>query len=714
MGRCIVFELAKVWGRRRFIVSAAAIFLLNVFVLWYTNLSDGMEPELSAYKALERDIADMSETEKQDYIEKLHEDIQGVSVVRDILMFQKMSGEMGEALAEQEIVFINEIYEEMTKVCAYPEYLDHIQDNKSNLSGISIFADETGDSFSSRNIAKSAADYSGLSGVTITFFPSKGIAGAMKNSYSDVLLILSVFLFGGSLMDEEKEKRLFLITRATVFGRGRSIEAKLTALAIHCMLASGLIYGSNLFYFAWTTGLGNLSRSIQSVAPFMESCCRFSVLTFILLSVLTKGAVLFVIGCVIVIVSIISKQSFVPWLTVGAVLAGNLILYQCIPAWSVFNWLKYLNIIGLLRTENIYGSYLNFNFGGWPIDRTLASAGILLLFVNIGIAAAILLFLSCGNFEWKKAGELRLPFVSDMAIHSNLFRHEGYKIFMMNHAALVLIIFAVLLGYQRLSAQYYLSIKEAYYQNMMLQLEGPLTLEKEALIAGERERYESAFAQIERIDQMAAEGELDERTAESMKTPYDSEAAFYPAFQRVLMQYEWIQENGGSFIYDTGYLYLFGVIDDGYLMDFILLTVCFILAFSHTMMVEYEKGLWPLLSATARGKKMIIRRKVVACLLAAGPVSLVPWVCRAIRLHQTYPLHGMMTPIHVMPDFCQVGPDIPVLLVLLAAGSLWFLAACVTAGVVLILSWRLKSHLQVIFTSVLVLLIPLLLKMMLF
>lgn len=340
--------------------------------------------------------------------------------------------------------------------------------------------------------------------------------------------------------------------------------------------------------------------------------------------------------------------------------------------------------------------------------------GILLLLTIIVIAAAIFLFLGRENFEMKKTGAVRLPVVSDMAIHSQLFRHEGYKILIMNHAAIVLIIFAVLLGYQRLSAQYHLSMKETYYQNMMLQPEGPLTPEKEALIAEEREKYESAFAQIERIDQMAAEGELDERTAESMKAPYDSEAAFYPAFQRVLMQYEQIQENGGSFIYDTGYLYLFGVNSDGFLLDFILEIVCLLLAFSHTMTVEYEKGLWPLLSATARGRKQIMKRKVMVCMLGAFLVGLVPWICRIIRIHASYPLHGLLVPVHNMPDFCQVAPDIPVILWLLGLVWLWLLALAVSTLIVLFLSWRSKSHLQAIFTSVLVLLIPLLLKMMLF
>lgn len=739
MSRLIIFELTKIWGRRRFVILALVIFMMNIFMLWYTNLSDGAKPELSAYKALQRDIVSMPESKKQDYIGKLHEDIQGLSVVWDMLMLRKMSGEMGEALAEQErekhpgvfehyykifqeggylkytdsfeqeAALINEVYEEMEKVFAYHDYLEAIENSGSCLGGISIFGEDTQDTYSSRNIGKSVKDYKSLYDVKITFFPSKGIAGAMKNSFSDIFLVLSVFLFGSSLMNEEKSKRLFLITRAAFYGRGNSMAAKLMALAIHCITAAIVIYSSNLLYFSWTTGIGKLSRSIQSAAPFMESNYNISVLTYILLSILTKGTVIFIIGCTILIVSIAAKQSFWPWLAGGILLAGSLILYECIPAWSVWNWLKYLNLIGLLKTENIYGSYLNFNFGGWPVSRSCASVWMLLILTAAGVSGAVILFLKCSNLEYKQIGEVRPPLPLNRGIHSSLFGHEGYKILIMNRALIVLMLFAVLLGYQRLSAEYHLSVRESYYRSIMLQLEGPLTPEKEVLIAGEEQRYDTAFAEIERIDELAEKGELDAKSAESMKSPYYSEVIFYPAFQRVMLQYEWLKAEGGSFIYDTGYLYLLGVIDDGYRMDFILLTVCFILAFSHTMTVEYEKGLWRLLNATARGRSMIVKRKVAVCLLTALAVSLVPWVCRGIRLNQTYPLHGIMAPINVMTDFRCISIRIPVLVVLLAAAGLWLLESAVTALIVLALSGRLKSHLQVLFISAAILLIPLIL-----
>lgn len=280
MNRLIFFELAKMWQKRSFLLSMAALVLVNLFLLWYTNLSDGTEPELSAYRAVQQDMADMTEAGKREYIGQLYQEIQGVGVVQDILQYRAMQGEMGEALArqemethpgifeqyresyergeylrytdsfEQEKTLIEEIYKEMEQVYGYPEYLAQIRENRDTLQGISIFAGKTEEeNFSSQNIAKSAEDYAGLDSVQIQYFPSRGIISAMESDITDILLLLSVFLFAGGAIYEERQKRMYLVIRATVWGRGHSVFARLTALGIHCLTATTLLYAVNLFFF---------------------------------------------------------------------------------------------------------------------------------------------------------------------------------------------------------------------------------------------------------------------------------------------------------------------------------------------------------------------------------------------------------------------------------------------------------------------------------
>lgn len=739
MGRLILFELNKIWKKRSTLAAMALLLCLHIFLLWYTNLSDGNRPALSAYKAVQADLNKMTESQKQTYIETLYQDIQNIGVVRDILMLQAGNSDMGKQFAEQERAehpgvfeayyssyinesylkytdsyeqeeaLITELYEEITKVSSYSDYLNRVQKQKDNLFGISIFADSEQDNFSSRNIKKSAMDYHGLETVRITFYPSKGIMSAMGNSITDILLLLAVLLLSGSLIYEEKEKGLFHVTRASLLGRGHNIGAKLLALGISIFFLTILAYGTNILYFAGTVGIGDGFRSIQSVAPLMESSLPINVLAYCLLSILTKVWILFFTGTLITLVSILSKHSFMPYLICTGILVVSLILYRYIPAYSSFHWLKYLNVIGLLNTSQIYGGYMNFNLGGYPVSRCTASLIALFLYVFLGITATIYAFLKCRSWELQK---LRLPVLIPFHPHASLLRHEGYKLLVMNRAGIVFLIIAVCIGYQTFSIQYHPSPAEVYYQSLMLQLEGELTADKEKLIHEEQKRYEAAFEQIDRIDRMVASGTISAAAGDSMKLSYYNETAFYPAFQRVLTQYNNITETGGRFIYDTGYLYLFGLQDNTLLINLLLLISGILFAFSNGLSMEYQKKSWCLLSATLHGKRSIYIHKTIICLGYTALLSLVPWICRLIHINDTYPLRGLFTSLQSIPAYHETGFTIPVILWILLVLLIQTISMLTVTLVTLCLSDRLRQHIPAFAAGTVLLILPLLLNAM--
>ena len=123
---------------------------------------------------------------------------------------------------EEEQALADQLYEEISVVSRYDDYIRTVQENSSRLSGISIFqSGGSEESFTSRNIRKSAEDHSAMTGENIRWFPAKGITMALENPVSDLLLLLSVFLFMGQLIAEEKEKELFAVTKSFQSGCGR-------------------------------------------------------------------------------------------------------------------------------------------------------------------------------------------------------------------------------------------------------------------------------------------------------------------------------------------------------------------------------------------------------------------------------------------------------------------------------------------------------------
>ena len=676
MTALIGFELQKVWRKGSFLSLMVLLLLLNVFLLWYVNRPAGDEPPLSAYKAVCQDISDMTEQEKFAYISDLKERADGSG---DSLIYTDSP--------EKECTLIDELYEEISAVSGYDDYLASVQKNSSQLDGISIFRSPTSEeNFGSRNIAKSAADHAGLSSENICWFPSKGMTMAVESRATDLLLLLSVFLFIGQLITEEKGKGLFAVTRSTKRGLWADMGARIAALLIHSSVVCLLLYGSNLIVAGSMAGIGKLSASLQSLAPYVESSFPISLGAFLTLGLITKIGAVFLLGLLLAACAVYSSHSFMPQLIGIGFLGLNWILYAFIPSYSHLNLLKHLSYFSLLRTDALFGTYFNLNIMGFPLGRTSCSLVLLAVLLSAGIAAVLLLFRYGNRLSMNRtSGYFHLPFHP----HNSLFRHEGYKMLIANRGLLILLAFVILLGWNALGKNYTPSAGEQYYQSMMLSLEGELTEEKEAGIKAEQSRYDEAFAQMERIDQMVADGRISENAGDSMKEPWYSEVAFYPWFQRIQTQYERILSDGGVFIYDTGYLYLFGQMDDDFLINLLLISLCFSFAFANVMAMEDGKGLWGLLSATKLGRKRILVQKWMVCSVASMGVTLLPWFFRGLSISSVYPMGEIWAGIQSIPQYREFPVNLPILWFLMLTVLSQLISTQLICAVVLLLSkWR--------------------------
>lgn len=739
MARLIPFEFSKIWRKRSFALSVCVLLSLHLFLMWYHSLPGEWTPPLVAYKELQAELSGKSEEEKGKRIAKYKETIDGVCLVQDILAMQSFENEMGNALAEQEMrdnpgvferyyglyesggylkftdsieqerAFVDEIYEEWQKVAGYGEYLRLVQENKNTLGEVSIFGGQTRDTYSSRNLEKSAADYERLSDRQIRFVPSKGLTLAMESVWIDLFLFLGTMLFVGSLITEEKEKRLFFITRSTKYGMVHSMASKLAALLIHCVLLTVLFYLASLVFFGQSTGGFDLTAGLQSAAVYMESSLSVSILGYIVLSVLTKAFLLFGIGAWLTVFCILFRIAALPFLVGAGIAGGSALLYYLIPSGSVFAIFQYMNPVGLMKTENLYGGYLNFNLFGYPVSRLHLSLLLILLIGAAGVGVSLPLFCRMKNFELRK---LQLPFFVPFCPHTNILRHEAYKILVTNRAGFLLLLFAALLAYRSLDRTYAPSTFEQYYGDLMTELEGGITEEKEKLILSEQARYEEAFRQIERIDAMAAAGDLSDDAADSLKAQANLTLAFYPSFCRVRQQYEHIKAYGGNFIYDTGYRYLFGILEDAFPVDFLILSVGIILAASGAAPMEYQSGSLLLLCATKAGRQKILFRKVFVCGIAAAMLALIPVLCRAYRISSVYPIRVFGADIWNVYPVTGFFASVPLGWFLLAFVLAQLLAAVLTALSTMALSvWR-KDQAQTIFFGLLILVVPMVLNLL--
>ena len=737
MWSLIYFELKKIWNKKSFVFITCLLLIINIFFLWYTNLENEKRPSLSSYKMFQTEILNMSESEKEEYVKKLKKDIDGIYFVIDILNMQK--NEIGSSFVEQELnanpgvfetyyeiyksgnylhftssleqeqIFINEIYNEQVKVSGYDDYLEGIKKDKGKLEGISIFNNQDESNFSTRNIKKSTKDYSELNSSNVKFIPSKTIVSTIENIGTDILLILITFLFIGNLITEEKEKKLFYVTRSTKYGVVHSIFAKIIALFIHCIIFSILLFGINYLFFGIFGGFNDLGIKLQSLAPYMESNFNGSILEYLIISILTKGIVVFEIGTIITAICIISDSMILPYMLGISFLGISWLFYKIIPAVSNLNIIKHLNIFGILKTENLYGSYLNFNFFEYPISRITFSWIMIVGLLGLGIFLCVKFFLKGKSLELKRSTK---NFILKFKPHTSLFKHELYKILITNKGIIVILIFSLLICYNELQRRYSPSLQEQYYQNIMLKLEGKPTEEKTQLIKAEKSRFDEAFSKISEIDEQIAKGEINDTTGEAMKVKWYSITAFYPTFEKVLEQDKYVKENDGNYIYDTGYLYLFGVMDEGILNDFIFLTLSIIFMFCNVMAIEYQNKAVNILQATNKGKKAIIKTKVKATIIIVLLFCILPFVCRFISVSSTFPINGFLLSAKDISIYHNLSSGILVIGLILLKIFIQVFSGIILAMLILTISAWKKNNVQTIFLGLLILFVPLVLVLL--
>ena len=737
MWSLIYFELKKIWNKKSFVFITCLLLIINIFFLWYTNLENEKRPSLSSYKMFQTEILNMSESEKEEYVRKFKKDIDGIYFVIDLLNMQK--NEIGSSFVEQELnanprvfetyyeiyksgnylhftssleqeqIFINEIYNEQVKVSGYDDYLEGIKKDKGKLEGISIFNNQDENNFSTRNIKKSAKDYSGLNSSNVKFIPSKTIVSTIENIGTDILLILITFLFIGNLITEEKEKKLFYVTRSTKYGVVHSIFAKIIALFIHCIIFSILLFSINYLFFGIFGGFNDLGIKLQSLAPYMESNFNGSILEYLIISILTKGIVVFGIGTIITAICIISDSMILPYILGISFLSISWLFYKIIPAVSNLNIIKHLNIFGILKTENLYGSYLNFNFFEYPISRITFSWIMIVGLLGLGIFLCIKFFLKGKSLELKRSTK---NFILKFKPHTSLFKHELYKILITNKGIIIILIFSLLICYNELQRRYSPSLQEQYYQNIMLKLEGKPTEEKTELIKTEKSRFDEAFSKISEIDEQIAKGEINDTTGEAMKVKWYSITAFYPTFEKVLEQDKYVKENNGNYIYDTGYLYLFGVMDEGILNDFILLTLSIIFMFCNVMAIEYQNKAVNILQATNKGKKAIIKTKVKATIIIVLLFCILPFVCRFISVSSTFPINGFLLSAKDISIYHNLSSGILVIGLILLKIFIQVFSGIILAMLILTISAWKKNNVQTIFLGLLILFVPLVLVLL--
>lgn len=345
MGRCIKYELLKIFTSKLFIYTLIAFVLADIGILIYIeNIIKKDEIPYSAYKILNEEIKDLSEIEIQELINKEYEKNRAFSIISNILnnknseelyireFVENLKNENRELYDKyidkyetrdykytkdetKELSFIKEIKREYDEYKNYKKTISEILEKAENLETISIFQ-KSQDDFSSKNIKDTAKNYEKMLDTKLHFVPAKGIDSFTNIGITDIFIVLLIFVISTIIIYEEREKNLFPLIKSTKNGRGKTILAKIFVMLIVIFAISLVLYTINFIYYAITIGYGNLNANLQSVNTFIYSTLQISIGGYIILFLITKITTFFIISLIILLVSNLAKNSISNYITI--------------------------------------------------------------------------------------------------------------------------------------------------------------------------------------------------------------------------------------------------------------------------------------------------------------------------------------------------------------------------------------------------------------
>ena len=159
---------------------------------------------------------------------------------------------------------VNTLLSQSRYLIEYPNWLDSIQGNKDSMLSFSIFSEP--DSFSSRNILKTAGEFEKLQGEKLQLGENGAVEALLTFSMTNYFLLIILMIVSVSFLEEQK-KGLWNVVRAAPGGRLCLALKRTAVLFFTSIFAVLLLYGTNLAIgFSVYGGYDTLHCSIQSVA----------------------------------------------------------------------------------------------------------------------------------------------------------------------------------------------------------------------------------------------------------------------------------------------------------------------------------------------------------------------------------------------------------------------------------------------------------------
>ena len=455
-------ELGRVLSNRRLRVALMLIVLINGFLFAREQAANDYGLDLSmpssgfiifdgSFSATQETV-DAREAYRRysQWLERIRElplaDAAALLTDEKAVLTGKLAGDADNENDRLDYVAVSNLLAQTDYLAGYHNWLNTIQKNKDNMLAFPIFNDP--DSFSGRNIIKTAEEFEKLQGVDLTLGADGAIDALMSFPPADYFLLVILLLFGISFL-EERKKGLWSVVHAAPNGR-LHLAVHRTAILFGVSVCGVLaLYGGNLVIgFSLYGGIRDLGRALQSVEllgrlPMLGTVGGFLVRYFLL-----RIAAAFFVGLLLwLLLTAVNNVKYTIIVAAG-VLVAEYSLYTFLPVQSGLNGLKYFNLFTYISLSDLYTNYLNIDLFGYPLGiRSISQLALLPLCL---LLATVCILIHC--HKKPAAGKdllgrvaYGINTVTDMGLrHLRLFGMELHKTLWIQKGVVIIALFVYL------------------------------------------------------------------------------------------------------------------------------------------------------------------------------------------------------------------------------------------------------------------------------
>ena len=727
--RLFLYELKKIFGKKEFIIYITLLLCVNIFLLWFYTQPNSKTPPPSAYRKLTAELANVPAADRAEYIQNEFDRISGILKIDGLVKSygrnskgfrDAVNGEYKDVFLKYRdiyasgnyVKYADSMYTEyyFLKDCAaeaemgagYEDFLTDIQNKADRLSQISIFNKDGG--YDILNIQDTAKAYRDMSGIDIDYSPQKGLVTAINFKYSDVVLIFAMILLASFIVRDEKDNGMLYLIRTTAKGKINTAAAKAAAMAVALFITVTLLYIVNLLYCNFTFGLGNLTRTIQSVPYLMRSTMKINVAQYLLIFIFTKWVAAFICGSWILFAMFITKNVFTGYALSLAMPFANLLIRNAISATSKYNAVKYANLISFLQTNEILGGYRNIYWFNKPVRLFLVEIIASVIFM---VFFLVLFLLSFELSRQSKSGtrKLKLPF-KPKAKPTTVFKQENYKMLVMNGGAFVLRLFFGFQIYTAYTAENYITAEEMFYAKYMKEITGPYDEQARDYLTEQSKK----FSDIYKANKLLQTGFINSQEYDMIAYADYGLKIEYDVFRKVLSKVSDLKRTpGAQLVYETGYNKFFDFEDILDLKDYMITVLVITLLFAGMFNIEKSTGMNKVIKATPLGMEYTAKSKMKTAFYWDIVVTVAGILPRFWQIGTGYGFVGLFVPALSLEKLKNLPVFVPIVAVMVLMILARFAVTFTLSAAVLAVSQKTETYLSSVMFSLLLLEFPTLL-----